>query len=212
MRTPILLASLLSSSLCTAAGIALHAAEMKTETVTFGEQDPSGKPHTCGMSTAIRAVSTSESDLQTTIEAQVLMILTDDAKGIASQFRVRVLRFDLYEGAMRFVGAPAIIEAELSSEDDEFVATLGADRIRTEDGFYAEWVDPDAGSALMHPFTNAGASRRLVFRDSLSTRGAESVSYTMAASSEEMKKYFDCVQALIARWKAEQVEQARLKR
>jgi hypothetical protein len=164
MRTPILLASLLGSSLCTADGIALHAAEMKTEAVTFGEQDPSGKPHTCGMSTAIRAVSTSDSDLQTTIEAQVLLVLTDDAKGIASQFRIRVLRFDLYEGAMRFVGAPAIIEAALSSEDDEFVATLGADRIRTEDGFYADWIDPSAANALMHPFTKAGAGRRIVSR------------------------------------------------
>lgn len=199
MRALALAACLLGLISGTATAMQLHAAETRSFPISFSDPDAPGEPLSCGISTAIRAVTGSETDLQTMIEAQLVLTLTDDGKGVGAELRVRVVRLDVYEGEVRIVGAPGVREAQLSSPDDRFVAALGRNAVRRGDGFYADWIDPGAANDLMVPFKDAGADRRLRFVDSLSSKGAEYVSYRLSISPDDMQKHFDCVNALIRR-------------
>jgi hypothetical protein len=172
MRALTLATCLASLTPGVAAAMQLHAAETKSLPVSFNDPQAPDELLSCGISTAIRAVTGSETDLQTLVEAQVVLTLTDDGRGMGAELRVRVARLDVHEGEARIVGAPRLVEAELSSGDEAFVASLGRNAVRKDDGFYADWIDPDAANALMVPFMEAGASRRLKFLDSLSSKGS----------------------------------------
>lgn len=201
MRALALATCLLGLISGTATAMQLHAAETRSFPVSFSDPAAPGEPLSCGISTAIRAVTDSETDLQTMIETQVILTLTDNGRGIGAELRVRVVRHDVYEGKVRIVGAPRVLEAELSSDDEAFVASLGRNAVRNNDGFYADWIDPGDANALMVPFMEAGASRRLKFLDSLSSKGAEHVSYVLSISHEDMQRHFECVNSLIERGK-----------
>ncbi|MCZ8158424.1 MAG: hypothetical protein O9256_00775 [Rhizobiaceae bacterium] len=177
----------------------LRAAEMQTSAVVLDEAD---SPHSCGIKTAIRAESDTPTDLQTTIELQLIVSLTEDGQGVAGQMGLRVARFDLHEGQMRFVGAPSIVKASLSNADRRFVAELGEEARQGQDGYLAAFIDTTIVNALMLPSSEIGRMRELRFEDALSTRGEESVEFALAVGPTEARTYFACMDAMIRRGKA----------
>jgi len=174
----------------------LHAAETQTSVVSLEDAE---SPHTCGIKTGIRAESDTPTDLQQTIELQLLVSLTEDGQGVAGQMGIRVARFDLHEGQMRFVGAPNIVTASLSDADGRFVAELGAEAQRRQDAYLTASIDTTIINALMLPSSEVGSIRRLRFEDSLSTRGGESVEFTLEVRPADATAYFACMAAMIRR-------------
>lgn len=174
----------------------LKAAETQTSVVVV---DDAQLPPVCGIHTVIRAVSSLATDLQTIVDVQVLTELTDDGQGVAGKFRVRVVRLDLHEGELRIVGAPRIVGAELRSGDGEAVIAVGPDATQSADGYVTSFVATDTVNALMVPFGERGASRRLSFQDAYATRGAESVDYELTLNEADVRAYMACVGAMIRR-------------